>query len=226
MNKHVPPRVSTAAYVRQLLADLNLADLVEHIKSPSYPDRAGNYQYTANGRIFFSCDPRPEEVFIDDIAKQTSRLCRFGGATKQFMSVAEHLWICSYLVPEEEALEALLHDGAEAYINDMIRPLKMLPGLGDLYLKVEKGIELAIAERFKLVYPWPKSVRVADEMVLGREIAENIASDKINHLTTDPESRDAGFKADIKLYFWPAELAEVFFMQRFLELANKRGILG
>jgi hypothetical protein len=213
-----------APHLKALLDDLNLFDLVGHISPPGYPDRFGHYQYTAHGRIFFSCDPRAEEVFINDIAKQTSRLCRFGGGSKHWLSVAEHCWIASHLVPEEFALEALLHDGAEGYIGDMIRPLKTLPGLGDLYLKVESGIERAIAKRFNLVHPWPASVKKADEALLGAEIAQNIVSTEDGYLTTDR----AAFDGDngVKLYFWSPELAEVFFLQRFYELADKRGLRG
>lgn len=219
MNQHVNP----AKVFKELLADLMLADLVGDVHPPGFPDRFGNYQYTSHGRLFFACDPRPDEVHIDDIARQCSRLCRFGGATTKFLSVAEHLYICSYLVPEEDALEALLHDAAEAYIGDMIRPLKMLPGLGDLYLKVETGIERAIAYRFNLVYPWIATVKKADETVLGAEIAQNISNERDGYLTTDR----AAFDADkgVPLYFWPAELAEIYFLKRFTELAAKRGLL-
>src|SRR5438067_969535 len=97
---NAPVRNPVALHLKPLLDSLSLYDLVGHINPPGYPDRFGHYQYTAHGRIFFSCDPRAEEVFIEDIAKQVSRLCRFGGATKRFMSVAEHLWISSHLVPE------------------------------------------------------------------------------------------------------------------------------
>jgi hypothetical protein len=219
---NAPVRHPVAPHLKALLDDLNLYDLVGHINPPGYPDRFGHYQYTHNGRIFFSCDPRAEEVHIDDVAKHLSRLCRFGGATNKFMSVAEHCWHCSQIVPEHEALEALLHDAAEAYVGDMIRPLKTLPGLGDLYLKVESGIERVVAERFDLVYPWPKSVKKADEFVVGAEVALNIRSKVSNHLSDDIDARMEGLKSDLQFYYWSSELAEAFFLQRFYELANKR----
>jgi hypothetical protein len=209
-----------------MISEMTIADLIGDVRSPGYPDRIGNYQYTHNGRIFFSCDPRADEVHIDDIAKQLSRLCRFGGATVRFLSVAEHCWHCSKIVPEEDALEALLHDAAEAYIADMIRPLKMLPGLGDIYLKIEAGVERAIAERFQLQYPWPKSVKRADEVMVGAEMALNIKSQLVNHLSNDVEAQLEGLKGEQTLYYWSPELAEVFFLQRFYELAAKRGLRG
>lgn len=212
--------MTNLAHIRTALQLMPLVELVGDVHPPGYPDRFGNYQYTAHGRIFFACDPRAEEVHIDDIARQTSRLCRFGGATKRFMSVAEHLYIASFMVPEQFALETLLHDGAEAYINDMIRPLKMLPGLGDIYLKVEAGIERAIAERFQLTYPWPIEVKKADEALLGAEIAQNIASKEDGYLFTDRDAAESDQGAG--LYFWSAELAEKMFLARYSELISKR----
>jgi hypothetical protein len=205
-----------------MLADLNVRDLVGEVSPPGYPERFGNYQYTANGRIFFSCDPRAEEVHIDDIALHLSRICRFGGATRRFLSVAEHCWICSQIVPEEVALEALLHDAAEAYIGDVIRPLKYLPVYGPIYLKIEGGIEQKVAERFKLQYPWPADVKWADEAVVGAEVAQNIASTVHAGHIHDEQARRSN--EGLHLYYWSAELAQVFFLQRFYELAKKRGL--
>jgi hypothetical protein len=77
-------------------------------------------------------------VFIDDIAAQLSRICRFGGALKkhavcasgalenlEIYSVAQHSVLVADNVPEPYRLRALLHDAAEAYIGDRIKPVKM-----------------------------------------------------------------------------------------------------
>lgn len=209
--------------VRDFIKKTSLLDLVGKVRPPGYPERFGNYQYTSHGRIFFSCDPRPDEIHIDDIARQLSRLCRFGGGNRRWLSVAEHCWICSQIVPEEVALEALLHDASEAYIGDVIRPMKYLPIYGDIYLKVEAGIERCVADRFNLQYPWPKDVRWADEAVVGAEVAQNIASNVVNHLSDDVEARESS--KDLELYYWSADEAENFFLNRFHELAAQRGLV-
>lgn len=213
---------STVDYLKTLIKDLSVKDLMGDVHPPGYPDRFGHYQYTAHGRIFFSCDPRADEVHIDDIATHLSRICRFGGATKRFLSVAEHCWICSHIVPEEVALEALLHDASEAYIGDVIRPMKYLPVYGDIYLKVERGIETAVAARFGLKYPWNIDVRKADEVVVGAEIEQNIASKVENHLSEKYEWRSE--QKNIQLYYWKSELAEAHFRHRFHTLAKQRGL--
>ena len=46
----------------------------------------------------------------------------------------------------EECLAVLLHDAAEAYVGDMVKPLKMLVGeaFSDVEERVEKAIEIAL----------------------------------------------------------------------------------
>lgn len=84
----------------------------------------GDWFCTASGRRVHVLDPKPDEIVIDDIAHALSNLCRFGGHSRDFYSVAQHSVIVSQNVPEKIAREALLHDAAEAYLGDVIRPLK------------------------------------------------------------------------------------------------------
>lgn len=67
-----------------------------------------------------------EQVNIRDIAWGLGRTLRYGGHIRQDHTVAHHSIVMSYYVPEEYALEALLHDAAEAYIGDIIWPVKEL----------------------------------------------------------------------------------------------------
>lgn len=117
-------------------------------------DRGYN-QTTASGYPFWVLDPRPEDIRVEDIAAHLSRICRFGGALNNTVtvegtldgyyrageapdgamvwnilfetySVAQHSVLVSRNVPQEFALEALLHDAAEAYVGDVIKPIKLL----------------------------------------------------------------------------------------------------
>ena len=78
-------------------------------------ERIGSWLQTYTGKKFYPFDPREEEVDILDIAHALSQLCRFGGHTKEFYSVAEHCVLVSMCCPSEVKLLGLLHDAAEAY---------------------------------------------------------------------------------------------------------------
>lgn len=87
-------------------------------------ERIGDWMQTFTGKQFFPLDPRPEDFDIRDIAHALSMICRYGGHAKHFYSVAEHSWHISMHVSPEAALFGLMHDAAEAYLGDMVRPLK------------------------------------------------------------------------------------------------------
>lgn len=123
-----------------------------------------SYIITNSGVKFdFSSIPN-NPVILEDIAWALSMTCRFGGHAKKFYSVAEH----SCLVAERckvYNLEGLMHDAAEAYIGDIVTPLKQ-----HLNLHIEKNVETLISKRFGLTYPWPEEVHVNDQVLLATEM--------------------------------------------------------
>lgn len=69
--------------------------------------------------------PSRNQVDIIDIAHGLSRICRFGGHTVNFYSVAEHsIHVAAIASTRLEAKVALMHDAHEAYLGDTITPLK------------------------------------------------------------------------------------------------------
>lgn len=198
MNFHVNPLLAIAGDIRQ----------------PGHEDRIGYGMHVNSGRYYYPLDPRPEEVFIEDIAHGLANQCRFNGQCQRFLSVAEHTWFASQIVPQSVALEALMHDAAEAYIGDLIRPLKLIPALRDIYLPIERANEVVIAERFRLVYPWPDAVKKADEAIVTAEMTQNISNPHKGVL------HDASSEADVKFQFWHPEQAKAMWLARFYELAG------
>lgn len=102
---------------------------------------------TASDVQFELFAPRPAMVRIEDIAHALANLCRFNGHTQEFYSVAQHSVLVSLNVHPALALAALLHDASEAYLGDMVRPLKRsMPA----YREVEDHVTLVIEMAFKL----------------------------------------------------------------------------
>lgn len=123
----------------------------------------GDWMQTFTGRAFYPLAPRPEDIDPADIAHALSLLCRYGGHVDRFYSVAEHCVLMSYRVPPEDAPWALLHDATEAYMGDMIRPLKIqMPA----YQVAEDHLASVIAVRFGIDPVQPTSVSEADRRIL------------------------------------------------------------
>jgi 5'-deoxynucleotidase YfbR-like HD superfamily hydrolase len=93
-------------------------------------------------------NPTEEMIEIGDIAKALSLICRFGGQIPRFYSVAQHSILVQALCPPELKLEGLLHDASEAFLGDVIKPLKTL--LGENYKGIEFNFETLIFQKFGL----------------------------------------------------------------------------
>lgn len=89
------------------------------------------YIETSSGKAFYPYNPAAEQIDINDIAHAISQLCRFGGHSKQFYSVAQHsILVSKYLRDNGESpviqLYGLLHDATEGYMVDLPTPIKQL----------------------------------------------------------------------------------------------------
>jgi len=127
---------------------------------------------TYTGRQFFPLDPRPEEVHIEDIAHHLSQRTRYGGAALEFYSVGQHSVEVSHAC--DEPLWGLLHDAAEAYVGDMIRPIKHTPEMA-AFRRIEKRVQAAVCIRYGLAIEEPRSVKEADGILLATERRDLLA---------------------------------------------------
>lgn len=131
--------------------------------------RKGKWISTFSGNRFWPLDPRPEEIHIEDIAHALSNICRYFGHCHAYYNVAEHSVILASYVPRHLALQALLHDAAEAYVGDMGRPLKdCLPE----YVAIEQNIAKMIFEKFRLPWPMNSYIKEIDNRILLDERAK------------------------------------------------------
>lgn len=111
---------------------------------------------------------RPEDVSIEDVAHSLARTCRYNGHVGGFLSVARHsIWVSDVLRSrgDEMALWGLLHDASEAYLGDLVRPLKHSDEL-HVFQEAEERLDAVIAEAFGLPFPMPAEVHDADGIVL------------------------------------------------------------
>src|SRR5574341_694227 len=83
-----------------------------------------SYIHTHSGRWVNPLDLQPEDVCIEDICHALSNQCRWSGHTREFYSVGQHCVLASRIVAKPFKFDALLHDGAEGYLQDMAKPLK------------------------------------------------------------------------------------------------------
>jgi len=171
--------------------------------------------YTA--KEFFPLDPDATSVDPVDIAHALAMKCRYTGHCIRFYSVAEHSvhmadWALAEVGPRQAVL-ALLHDGAEAYLPDVASPIKSyIPG----FREMEDRVFAAIVVRFGLsVTPeytdYVKALDV-DMFRVERPCVMVPAPWWSEH--DAPEDMRAG----IEIQFWDPERAELEWLRRFVAL--------
>lgn len=174
------------------------------------PGERGDWMQTSTGRQFFPMDPRPDEIHIEDIAAALSKMCRFSGHSTRFYSVAEHCVLLSQAASPSVAFDALMHDASEAYLSDVIRPIK--PFLAN-YREIEERLERAIAERFSLTWPLPAEVKRLDNAILADERDQAMATPPADWRLPEPP-------LSVTLQFWSPKEAECKFIDAFLRLSR------
>lgn len=121
---------------------------------------------TITGKRIIIANPDPASICIEDIAAGLAKVSRFNGQTALAYTVAQHSWWVSMIVPQEHALQALLHDAPEAYLSDLNSPAKQL--CHD-YRRLESRFNTAIMTRFGLPIQHHPDVKKADLVMLATE---------------------------------------------------------
>ncbi len=170
------------------------------------------WMQTASGRQFWLLDPQVGDVDVNDIAHALSQICRFSGHTKQFYSVAQHSVLVSRICRAEDALWGLLHDASEAYLGDVIAPLKRQRAW-DGYRILEDRVMGVICERFGLPRQMPASVHEADMVLLATEKRDVMQPDPASWGTLPPAMEQ-------QIDVWHPHVAKGWFLNRFRELTS------
>lgn len=125
-----------------------------------------SYIQTLSGKKFSYQFATADDIDIEDIANALSNICRFAGHLPEFYSVAQHSVLTSLIVPAEFAFEALMHDAAEAYCQDIPAPLKAL--LPD-YQRIETLVDDLIRQKYGINPEQAAVVKYADLVMLATE---------------------------------------------------------
>lgn len=178
------------------------------------PGRGDKFR-TYTGRLVELLRPTVNDISLEDIARHLSKVQRFGGATRaEFYSVAEHSVLVSRLCLPRNALLGLLHDASEAYIGDVVTPLKRqlasykaIEAAWMTAIGIAAGVDNALAHL-------PSDIKAADAIALSTERRDvfgglGIASDSPRPSTL----RVRGLR--------PWKAYELF-MERFAELTGQR----
>lgn len=175
-------------------------------------ERFGDWMETFTGLKFWPLDPKSEEVCIEDIAHALSMICRFGGHCKSFYSVAQHSCLVAEVLTKcpifckEDVILGLMHDAAEAYTGDIIRPVKISnPAIASAEDKVWE----AIANKFGLPIKLTPIVKWADRVMLRNEHAQ------LMNGRNEWPSCDFVSGPEIYIRCWTSELAERKFIEKF-----------
>ena len=153
-----------------------------------------------SGTLFDVFNPSMEDIKIEDIAHSLSNICRYGGHSPKFYSVAQHCVICSHKEGTiSEKLEFLLHDASEAYLADMPRPIKRNM---KNYMEMEDSLLELIFKKFQLNFPLSDRVHEVDDVVLAYEYRSFF------------EIKDENFE------FWSPEYSKKMFLDRYYELMS------
>ena len=126
-----------------------------------------------SGRLVEFGELKPSDIDIRDIAHALAHTNRYNGHAPSPWSVAQHSLACMSLArhygePAGTQLGALLHDAAEAYIGDIIRPVKgMFHGIQD----VENVVQNIIYDGLGVLPPEQISrITGIDLMILEAEL--------------------------------------------------------
>jgi hypothetical protein len=169
------------------------------------------YSISTFGGDFFDFEhPEDYSYEITEIAHALSNICRYGGHSNKFYSVAEHSVLVSRVVPSSLALCGLLHDASEAFVGDMPTPLK---ALCPEYRLIEDRVQECIALSYDLPYPFPPAIKFADKSVYQAERLQ-ITSVKDEMWYTDIPP------ADVMVTGMQPKDAAAFFMARYNQLTQ------
>lgn len=173
---------------------------------------------TYTGKKFDSLRPRVEDVSVIDVAHHLSNQCRYSGAVAWFYSVAQHCCLLADYTAHVlkanslDCLQILWHDAAEAYLQDIARPVKQFM---PVYRQWDHAITVVTREWLGLTeIPVPAFQEEIDSRI--------IIDEKAILFPRSPNKWDSEglLPLGIEIDRWTPEYAETQFLMRYTAWAN------
>lgn len=168
-----------------------------------------------------------EDVNVHDIAQSLALQCRFNGHTRTFYSVAQHSVLAARLVERDGGgprmrMLALLHDAAEAYIGDIVQPMKrvldaMGHGLRAMEDDIQRTIEAALLGHDATI----------EERKLIKSVDDDLVWTEMAFLMRGMDrtwSMQRAAVANVLTEAWPWEIARRRFLGTYYHLAGALGL--
>ena len=179
---------------------------------------------THTGRRVCPLEIRAGDVCLDDVAHALAYSSRYNGHGREFYSIAQHSVLVSQLLEKQGQSRrtqawGLMHDAAEAYLGDVVTPLKgslAVAYAGEFHTFAEleaKALE-TIGHAFGLVWPVPAVVKAADREVLACEAPVLLGDTTGWSLDFEPGA--------VHVTPWTASYSEERFKARWFELNPAR----
>jgi len=169
---------------------------------------------TYTGKRFDVFNIKLEDMCIEDIAHSLSMQCRYNGHVSEFYSVAQHCVIVSRLCAAKGlGLQGLLHDASEAYVGDVVGPIKQT--LVN-YIVVEELVHRAVEKKFGLdeLTLDHAHVKLMDKSILAPETTALMPPDS---LISDIDM----VELDIHITPWSQPTAKREFLGRYHTLTGR-----
>lgn len=130
---------------------------------------------TYSGIMFDILEPNIKDVRLEDIGRGLANQARFNGQSRKPISIAQHSIgvleraINGTMLNEDDdkymcRVQALFHDAAEAYIGDMVSPIKKHTKINDVNFKeIEEEILSVIFDKYGIEWPMRSIIDICDE---------------------------------------------------------------
>jgi hypothetical protein len=183
-----------------------------------------------DGTLYDLTSLKAGDFDIYNIAWGLGRTLRYGGHIREDYTVAHHSIVMSYVVPEEYALEALLHDAAEAFTGDIIYPVKSLfPEVSEF----EDILVFQIMRQFGVKTARSRQLDNGEFLYIKSDPIAEFDLKLMEHECFDQGIRPGVFHVDIEncwlraaeehaQYWWASQYA---FLQRYDQLSGKEPTL-